>query len=223
MWGAMAGAPLLMAHYESHGSEGLKEAGLPMARMLMLLSFPAAAGLAAVATPLSEFMIGESLREQAALVIPWIAAAGLLNGLNTYYFVESYQLAHRTALSAMLMIIPVVVNILLNLWLIPKFGIMGAVAATLISYIISMTTLIAVSRRFAPLPFPLKDAFMVAVASIAMAVSVSYLPAWGGFIELIVKAVIGAIVYFVLIFVTNAANARELITGMRASLTQRTS
>jgi len=215
MWGAMAGAPLLMAHYESHGSEGLKEAGLPMARMLMLLSFPATAGIAAVATPLSEFMIGEELREQAALIMPWIAVAGLLNGLSTYYFVEAYQLAHKTALSAAIMVIPVVVNIVLNIWLIPKFGIMGAVAATLLSYLIALTAIIAIGRRFAPLPFPIKDAFITGSASIAMALLVVQLPAIGGFPELILKAVVGAIVYSVLVYITNAANVRDLISDFR--------
>ncbi|MEL6861722.1 MAG: lipopolysaccharide biosynthesis protein, partial [Pseudomonadota bacterium] len=133
-WAAMAGAPLVMAAYEEGGPKAASEESGGLIRALLVLGIPAATGLALVATPLSEAMIGESLRDGARQIIPWIAFAGLLNGLIIHYYSEAFQLAHRTGEQALLMLVPAGANIALNLVLIPQFELMGAVMATLISY-----------------------------------------------------------------------------------------
>ena len=91
-----------------------------MAQSILLIALPAAVGIAIVAGPLSEVMIGEDLREQARKIIPWIAAAGFFNGLLIHYFSEAFQLARKTAQRAILMLIPALANIGLNIVLLPS-------------------------------------------------------------------------------------------------------
>ncbi len=211
MWAAMAGAPLLMQGYEQSGPEGVKAPGIAMARTLLLIACPAAVGLALVAQPLAEFMIGEELRAQAALIIPWIAAAGLLNGLVIYYFSEAFQLSQKTTLRACLMVIPAALNIVLNVVLLPRMGLMGAVYATVICYGVALMLVMSVGRRFAPLPLPLIDLLKVGASCGAMAIGVIQLPAIGGFPELLLKAFVGACIFVILAFILDAAGVRDIL------------
>ncbi len=222
MWGAMAGAPLLMEGFEKHGIAGVREPGRALVRMLILISFPAATGLALVAQPLADFMIGEELRDQAKLTIPWIAVAGLLNGLIIYYFSESFQLAKKTALRAILMLIPAVFNVILNIVLLPKIGLMGAVYSTVAAYAIAVIIMAIIGRKFVPLPIPYRAIGLTSLACLMMAAVVHILPSWGGLPELILKALVGGIVYIISAVALNAGGARDLVqqvTGRYSSET----
>ena len=84
-WAAMAGSPLVMAAFERGGKHAAREEARGLASTLLLIGLPAATGLALVAKPLAEAMIGPDVREQAMRIIPWIAFAGLLNGLLIHY------------------------------------------------------------------------------------------------------------------------------------------
>lgn len=213
MWGAMAGAPLVMAAYERNGPDGVKEPGAAMAKMLMLVALPAAAGIALVARPLAEFMIGVELREQAIHIIPWISLAGLLNGLVIYYFSESFQLSSRTGLRALLMLAPAILNVVLNVILLPRVGVMGAVYATVACYAFALVLVAGVGRRFVPLPIPAFDLAKVMIACLAMWVTVRFVPAFGALPEVMLKAGVGALTFAMAAWAINAAGARELINS----------
>ena len=211
MWGAMAGAPHLLAAWERGGNEALRAPGLSMSRMLLLITLPAAVGIALVAEPLSEFMVGEELRVQAALIMPWIAAAGLMNGWMIYYFSEAFVLAKRTGLRAVVMLAPVVLNIVLNILLLPRLGLMGAVYATVACYALSLILAAVVGRRMARLPLPLKDIALTSIACVMMGAAVLLVPSIGGFPELIIKAGVGAAAFAAAAFLLNAAGARDMV------------
>jgi len=65
---------------------------------MVALALPAAVGLALVARPLAEVMVGPALRVGAARVTPWIAASALFSGLTVYYLNPAFTLARRTGL-----------------------------------------------------------------------------------------------------------------------------
>jgi O-antigen/teichoic acid export membrane protein len=104
IWLGMAGAPALIAALERGGQASLNEAAREQASFMILLTLPAAVGLALVASPLADLMIGEALREGASHVTPWIAASGWLSGMTTYYLLQAFTLARRTPLLIVSMI-----------------------------------------------------------------------------------------------------------------------
>ena len=214
-WAAMAGSPLVMAAYERGGRAAARNEATGLATTLLLLGLPAATGLALVARPLAEAMVGEAVRDQAMQIIPWIAFAGLLNGLLIHYFSEAFQLAKRTGQRALLMIVPAGLNIALNVVLLPSsVGVMGAVYATLISYAVGVVLLAWVGRRHVALPIPGGEFLKIALACAAMWPAVSLVPAWGSWVELFAKAVLGATVYGVSIYILNAGGARDFVREM---------
>jgi O-antigen/teichoic acid export membrane protein len=210
-WATMAASPLLLAAYEKGGREAAEREAAHLARTLLLLAMPAAAGLALVARPLGEIMVGEALREQATRIMPWIAFAGLLNGFLVQYIGEAFNIIKRTADRALLMLVPVCVNVILNLILLPRIGLMGAVYATLIAYAAGIIVLGLAVRRHLRLPVPLNDLVRISLATLAMAGAVSLLPDLGGWPELMLKGLTGAGVYAMAVYALNAGGARDLI------------
>ena len=210
-WAAMAGSPLVMAAYETGGKDAARDEARGLIRTLFLIGIPAATGLALVARPLAEALIGEDVRAGAMTIIPWIAVAGLLNGLLIHYFSEAFQLAHRTKERAFLMLIPAGVNVALNLALIPLFGLMGAVGATVGSYALGILVLASRGHRHVALPIPLNDLMRVGLAAAAMWPALILVPAWGSWPELIAKAVLGGAVYAMTAVILDAGGARGFL------------
>ncbi|MDR3509364.1 MAG: polysaccharide biosynthesis C-terminal domain-containing protein, partial [Caulobacteraceae bacterium] len=176
--------------------------------LMVALTLPAAAGLALVAKPLAAVMVGPALRDGAAQVTPWVAASAFLAGITVYYFHTAFTLARRTPLLMAAMTVPAVANLTLNLILVPRLGIPGALWATLISYGLGAVASWALGRSVLALPIPWATIVKAGIATLGMALAVRALPAYGGVVELILKAGTGAVTYAALALVLDVGGLR---------------
>jgi O-antigen/teichoic acid export membrane protein len=216
LWLGSAGQPALVMALERGGLERLREAAREQASTFILVGVPAAVGVALVARPLAEVLIGEDLRAAAAQVTPWIALSALLYGLTAYYFGQAFTLGRKTKRLLVAMAVPAIVNVLLNLILIPRFGVLGAAWSTAASFGIGLLTTLAMGRQVLPLPSPWDSLARCLAAAGVMAAVVWRLPAIGGVFELALDASIGAAVYAVVALVLNAAGVRDVARRLLA-------
>lgn len=220
IWLGAAGGPALIAALERGGEKALGSAAREQAGLMLLLCVPAAVGLALVAAPLASLMVGAEMAAGAAHVTPWIAASGLLAGLTTYYFHQAFTLGRRTQALLAAMAIPAVANLVLNLILIPRFGLDGALWATVASYALGLVASMALGARVLPLPVPWTTLAQVLGATAVMAAAVATLPDLGGWAELIVKSSVGAAVFGAIAFALDIGALRsrglDLIRQFRA-------
>ncbi len=209
VWVGMAAAPLAVSLFEREGGESARRALKTQAETMVLISMPAAVGLALVAGPLAAVMTGEAFRDQAAHLIPWVAAAGLLGGFTTYYLDQSFELTRKTHLIPLVLAAPAAANIVLNLALIPVWGVTGAVVATVCAYAAgAITTFIVGSRLFA-LPLPVGAIVRTAAACAVMAVAVLALPYFGSaWVALLIHAGAGAIAFAAAALLLDAGPSR---------------
>jgi len=214
IWLGMAGAPALIAALERGGQTALTQAAREQASFMTLLTLPAAVGLALVARPLAQLMVGEDLRVGAGHVTPWIAASGWLSGVTTYYLLQAFTLARRTPLLIVSMSAPAIANVILNLVLIPRLGLDGALWATTVSYGVGAVAAWALGRRACPLPIPWGVLAKAGAACVAMAVAVSLLPSPGGVLELALKAGVGAAVYGAIVLGLDVGGLRAKLSGL---------
>ena len=221
IWLGAAGTPALVMALERGGREQLTDAAREQASTLLLIGLPAAVGVALVARPLSEFMIGEDLRDAAAQVTPWIALSALLSGMTVYYFHQAFTLGRRTGWLLAAMSVPALANVVLNIVLIPRFGVQGAAWATAASFAVGLIASWAMGRRILPLPVPWRCLMTCGVSCAVMALAVWFLPAIGGFPELMLDASVGAAVYGVCAFALNAGGVRDLTRRLRGALEAR--
>ncbi|WP_017931118.1 oligosaccharide flippase family protein [Robiginitomaculum antarcticum] len=207
-WIAMAGSPLLMEAFEKGDQALLNKRAKDFAILILVAGLPVATGIALVANPLADAMIGESLRSSAKSIIPWIAFSGLLNGVLAFYVSESFHLVKKMRLKAVLMIFPLALNIILNVMLIPIYGLMGAVSATLISYIFAVILVGAIGRKHVALPIPFKEAALIMMACGAMYPVKFIALGFGPWVDLFAMAACGAIIYTVIIGSFDIAGVR---------------
>jgi O-antigen/teichoic acid export membrane protein len=222
IWLGAAGGPALIIALERGGHGALQKAAREQAGLMLALALPASVGLALVARPLAEVMVGPALRDGAATVTPWIAASALFSGLTTYYTHQAFTLGRRTGLLLFAMSIPAVANVAFNLVLIPRLGITGAMIATTASYGIGLVASIALGRLARPLPVPLGEALRAAMASLLMAAGVMRLPPLGGAPELLMKAAAGALIYAAAAYVLDVgalrSRSRQAVGLLRARM-----
>jgi O-antigen/teichoic acid export membrane protein len=208
MWLGMAAGPPAVAALERGGLAELRDVAMEQAGVIVLIALPAAAGLALVARPLAEVMVGPDLRVQAAIVTPWIAAGGLFSGLTTYYFGTAFTLGRRTQRLLVAIAVPAAANLVLALALIPRFGLIGAAWATTGGYAIGLGASVLLGRSAIRLPFPWIETAKALLACAVMALAVLQIPTLGGVAELGLKATAGALAYGAAVLLLNVAGAR---------------
>jgi O-antigen/teichoic acid export membrane protein len=221
IWLGAAGGPALIVALERGGSAALERAAREQAGFMVALALPAAAGLALVARPLADVMVGPALRDGAAQVTPWIAASALFAGLTTYYSHQAFTLGRRTGLLLLAMAIPAAANIVLCLVLIPRFGLPGAMWATTASYAVGLAASLTLGRLARALPIPLAAVAKAALASALMAAAVAALPALGGAVELAMKASLGIFAYGLAAYALDIAGLRSRAGDLGAMLRSR--
>ena len=216
IWISMAVTPIAVTLMEKEGVERSRDIMKDYGTSLLWIAMPAATGIALVSKEFG-FILGESVRAEAVTVMPLIAFAGVLNGLISYYVQRAFMLSGKTAMFMWAMVPPVILNIGLNIWLIPLHGIMGAVYATVISYALGFVLALAIGRRIYPLPVPIRATLEIGAACACMAAAVLALPDTAhlpDFLALIIKAGVGASVYSAVCIVTNAAGSRTCLKAL---------
>lgn len=222
VWVSMAVTPVAITAMEQHGMEKTREILRGYGATLLWLSVPAAVGIALVSED-AGFILGEGVRDGAISVMPWIAFAGLISGYMTYYIHRAFMLSGKTHKFVWALVLPVILNLVLNIIFIPKMGLMGAVWSTIAAYILAIILAAVLARQDFPLPLPIRAAAEIFACSAAMAGAVMVLPLDGftpGFFTLTIKASVGITVYLIACWVINASDCRRVIADIREKLTK---
>ena len=219
IWFGAAVWPLTIKAFEKDGTAAAQAMAGRAAGLMGMICFPAAAGLALVSAPLTTLIIGESVRAQAAAILPWIALSGLMKGMMTYYFHEAFTLTRKTGAMATIMAVSAALNLGLNLVLIPVFGIAGAAMATVIAYALALAACAILGRRHFVLPLPWTDWIKAGAATAIMAAAVFALPDLGtAWLDLALKAGIGGVVYVISAYCLDIAGCRSWLRDARLLL-----
>jgi O-antigen/teichoic acid export membrane protein len=195
IWFGAAGAPAMVHALESGGEGALKNVARQQLTAMAFVLFPAVGGLIMVAPSLGSLVIGGPLREAALRVTPLITIGALFSGLNTYYFLQAFTLAKKTRLLVVAMAIPAISNIVLNVLLIPRMGLIGAGLASALSFGLGLAGSWLLGLNTLRLPVPVSDLAKIGLSTVVMMIVLSLLPNWGGVAELISRGVAGVAVY----------------------------
>lgn len=164
----LAGYPLVLRALEQNGIVAAQGQLRRNGTLLLAVAFPAAMGMAVLAPNVSKVMLGAGFREDAALLLPWVAMAVLLSGVRAYHFDLAFQLGRHNIGQVWVMGAGAILNILLNLWWIPIYGILGAAYATFGAYLLALIVSATLGRRTFNMPAPYFDGFKIAMASLFM-------------------------------------------------------
>ncbi len=168
-----AAYPLVIRQLEQNGEKAASAQLGRNGELIVTLTLAGAAGLIALAPVIVETVIGKAFRADAIVVVPWIAAAAAVAGIKAFHLDVAFQLARQSRWQVYTSIVAAIVNLALNLLLIPRYGIIGAAWATLAAFTLASLISGWLGKRVFPMP-----AFLPLLGRGLAVATLTYLGAW---------------------------------------------
>lgn len=196
----LAAFPVMISTFEHKGKEETALLLEDLVSIYLLVLIPAVLAIAALSEDIVKVLLGGSFH-RAYIIVPWVAGGVFCLGLSQY-FNKPFELKKKTHFLLYFLIFSATLNIGLNLYLIPRFGSLGAAFATLIAYLAHLAITCIVSRRFMTWAFPWRTCSKSLAAALGMYLVLSFVPDHftNGFIALSAKIILGALGYFSILF-----------------------
>lgn len=210
--------PIILKKLEESGKSAAENELKKAFNLIMLISIPATVGLLIVTSNLVDVIFGSEYRDGAIKIMPIIVLTVFIQGIKTYYYDLSFQLGNKTKTQLIPVIFAAVINVILNLFLIPKFGAIGAGYASLIAYLFALVIGVFLGKKVFVLPFPKVDLIKILLCSIFMSLCVIPFSAIQGIFGLIIQVVIGIIAYIGSILIFNVVNLRVTIKNKMSNI-----
>lgn len=207
----LAAYPLAVRALEQKGIEAAKEQLRLNCTLLMAVAFPATIGMVVLAPSISAVLLGASFSEDATNLLPWISLAILLAGGRAYYLDLAFQLGQHTLGQVWVVGAAALLNILLNFWWIPHYGLMGAAYATVMAYLLAFILSAALGRRVFPMSIPYFDGLKIALASALMGLLLLQSPVHNDLYMLAAQVLIGGTAYLISIGLLNVCGSRTWV------------
>lgn len=210
---SMAVYPLVIRSVESEGQEFATQQAQRALSLLVAASIPIVAVLLLFSRGIARIFLGKEFQEAATVLIPWLAVSMFISGVRAYYYDMAFQISRKTTWHAATLGVAALVNVLLNVWWLPRYGVVAAGYATLASLFVALLCSIIWGRQFVRLRVCWSDVLKVG-ASLLVAVALCLLlprsqpssMAWLG-----VQIAVCLVAYAVVLVLVNAGNARNLV------------
>lgn len=179
-------------------------------RYYSILGIPGTAGIIILSEHLMTIISTSETAQQGVYLVPIIIIGYFLKGYDNSvrYILTS---AKRTDIIGGSVAISVIINIFLNLVLIPRYEILGAAFATFISHMTLFSILMYYSHSVITLLIPWKTITRSIIATVIMSfVVVTFTPDLSHYTILITVPIIGCIVYFTILLVLGEFSISEI-------------
>jgi len=165
----LAVVPMYLASWAEAGEEATRQFLTRALRGYAGLAIPLALGVSWFGDEIVRLIATDKFA-QSTEVIPWVAAALAIHGGYAVYAAGLY-IFKKTRVLMWATLAAAALNLLLNLWLVPRSGAVGAAQATLIAYVVlGLWVALQAGRRVA---IPLSPLFLLKSGAIAL------LAVWG--------------------------------------------
>ncbi|MFZ5892880.1 MAG: flippase [Myxococcota bacterium] len=200
--------PIYMKIWDEKGADETATFIGKSLRTYAMFGAPIIAGLAAVGPELLPSLASERYAS-ASMVLPWVISGMVVEGANN--MLGAGLFIHRKTRIIMTIVMSTAIqNIVLNVLLVPRFGIVGSAAATLVSYGTTATAMAFTGRSLLRVRIPWFTLLRAAIASVLMYLAVSRLFPGHNLITVAVRAAAGVAVYVVLMALIDP-DARHLV------------
>jgi O-antigen/teichoic acid export membrane protein len=175
-----------------------------------LVSFgvPLAVGISILSGDIARILFGLEYQQGAAMLMPWLSAAIFVAVFKSYYLDVPFQLHNATKTQSYIAIVMAITNIVLNVILLPRYGVIAAAWSTLAAFIVGAFLSWAIGKCLFTMPNLKTSILKVSVPIIGMALVIFLMKPLLGIHWLIVKLALGSFTYLVLALLFDVANFR---------------
>ncbi len=190
--------PAYMQMWESQGKLPTQQFLSGGFRMYMVIGIPFIAMFSITSPYLLGFLAGDKY-SPGTVIIPYVAVSFWLEGAMHFLAAGLYIFKH-TRLLMIWSLVATVINLVLNVLLIPRFGITGAAVVTIISYVIFMIGVTGSAFRYVTFPVKLKGPAVMSLASVVVFALLSAVDLHSDLANFIGKGMVGTGVLLLLIW-----------------------
>jgi len=198
--------PMVSRLWEQKRIEGVKRYLEQSTRLFLTLAIPMAAGIALLSQPLlhilttSQFLIGSE-------IVFFVACGTILFGIYQIN-VNIILLIKRTKVLPLIIGGAAIINVLMNILLIPRISLIGAAISNIASFFILATVVTIWARKQVGYGIDIKYLVKVAGATVIMSAFLYFFKAHGIW-WLIAAAVAGTLIYLVSLFLLKGFSQRD--------------
>lgn len=210
----MAAYPLLLRTLEQEGGQAVRAKLADYLLLLLGVAIPAWLGLVAVGDDFLPLLIGAEFVGESLRLLPWAGFAVLVNCIYLFHTALAFQFAKQTHKSIGVVGLAALINLLLNLYLIPRYGVDGALAACVVAYTVCVVFGHWLGSQYFTLPVPWMGVVQIILSAGLMGWVIGLLPFGHGLLAGIGRVVVGIGVYAFAVLVLNIGNVRETLWHM---------
>lgn len=210
---SLAAFPLVL---KKLGTDGLKHAIKEFhnyIHMFLFIAFPLTAGFISISSNFINIVVDNTYEINEKLLILIILSA-LFHSIKSFWFDQILQISGETKYFFIPAFVALVINVILNSFLLRVYGIDGAAIATLISFFVSMIISFLYSRQYFIIKISLMDFSKLFVNTILMFLLISQLFLESELLLLLTKVIMGVLVYAFMSLLTNPFNIRKKILSL---------
>jgi O-antigen/teichoic acid export membrane protein len=202
--------------YNSEDYAGVQKLFDHTAGVICALTIPAIMGLFVLGRQLLLLLSTPEFAAGAPLIA--IIASAYFFHMIASFFDTSFGLIHRQYLAVLSMVVALIVNLLLNMVLIPAYSITGAAFATMLAFLAQLLFSCAVSVRLKTLTVNFAFFFRILLLSSLMALGVHGLAAaffHQGIIDLLILILAGVLFYALLLILFRIVSTADIARALR--------
>lgn len=205
--------PLVHTVWEEQGREATEKTLAMVTRLFLIICLPATIGLSILALPFISIFTGSAYHE-GYRIVGYVAFSAFAYGLAQIVS-RGTLIAKQSGKVGINFIVSAVVNVGLNVLLIPKYGYIVAGVTTLIGYALLFTLQTISAHPYLTWHFP-----FITLRNILLASTIMGLTAWGVFLfagkgnpesvlALFLSVFTGALTYFIALWLLGEVNEEE--------------
>lgn len=217
----LAAYPVVIHTLEHEGQAQAEEKLKQYFMLLMGVAVPSIFGLIGISHAFIPLLIGPEFVQASLQLLPWIGIAVLEHCLYLFYVSLSFQLGKRTGDAVKVVAVAAGLNLLLNTALIPRFGAMGAISGSIISYLLCLVYGYFLGSKGFRLMIPWLELGKILLASGVMLLVMEQAPDMGGVLSVVIRVAVGVLVYAGVVLLFNIGNIRQYARMAMASLAER--
>ena len=213
---SQAVTPLVLNMWDRKGPEATRAFIARSLRLYTVVGAAVAGGVAAVGPELLPALASEKYAS-AALVLPWVIGGMVVDGSCT--MVGAGLFIHRKTRTIMAIVLScAVLNVVLNLVLVPRWGILGSAVATFVSYFGTAVGMSLTTRTLCRVALPWTTMLRAGLAALVMYFIIVQIDFDGRWLTLGLRTLVGGAIYLGIILVVDS-DARTLGRELYAKVT----
>jgi len=200
--------PVLSRYYDEKKLNEFSKVLKYSTKYYLLIAIPSVFGLSILSKSILSILATPEIADMGYLITPYTAISYLLYGLQGIIG-NILVVEKKTKILGYTMSLSAIINLGLNIMIVPLIGINGAAITTLISFILVFIAVLYYSSKAKLFTFDISFIIKSIIASSLMAFVVMYLNPVAVF-PLIITIIVGAIIYFGIILIIKGVRIEEI-------------